>query len=92
MSVTLAGRATSIEQVLTGHSDFSLVAFTAARARERNLGIALDPLDGEPDHALVFGNKTDAVRKFLARECSWVVYPVASVCKRPEGCICSPST
>lgn len=60
---------------LVGHDGYSLAAVTAAAARQLGLGIQRDPLPTDPAHALLFGKKTDSVRKNLAKQSSWVVAP-----------------
>lgn len=62
------------EEVLDGHDDFSLVAFTAQIARENGQRVARDPLPDEPAHGLVIGNKKKASKK-IARAANWVVAP-----------------
>jgi hypothetical protein len=79
MSVVLAeevarsGRAAA--DVLRGHEDFALAAITAGLARERNQGVARDPVPEEPAHAVVFGRKTESVKRALARGSQWVLPP-----------------
>lgn len=90
MSACLAGQATSAEKLLAGHTDFAVVAFTMAVARARKLGVVRNPLESDPDHILIFGNKTDGVRRALAIECTWVVPPPLHLCKRLAGCVCFP--
>lgn len=90
MSACLAGQATSLDQLLAGLSEFAVVALSMAVVRSKNLGIVRDPRENEPDHVLIFGKKTDSVRRSLARECRWVIPPPISVCKTPGGCVCFP--
>jgi len=78
MSVVLGAESSGPEAVLAGHSGFALASFTAGLARECHQGIARDPLPEEPAHALVFGPKTKAVRRRLARESVWVIPPPAA--------------
>lgn len=63
------------DAVLAGHKGFALAAITARLARECQQGIAREPLPDEPAHAMVFGKKTDGVKKRLARGAHWVVPP-----------------
>jgi hypothetical protein len=61
--------------LLDGHRGFALVAITAGLARRVGQGIRRVPLDGDPAHAEVFGDKTSAVRRALAKQSSWIVPP-----------------
>lgn len=71
--VTEAGRGP--DAVLARHKEFALAAITAGLARECQQGVAREPLPEEPAHAVVFGKKTDGVKKRLARGARWVVQP-----------------
>jgi hypothetical protein len=75
LEVTRANRAPS--SCLKGLDDFGLAAITAGIARENKQGIQRDATEEEPAHALVFGRKTDSIRKKFARSAtrSWVVRP-----------------
>jgi hypothetical protein len=90
MSGCLAGQATSVAQLLVGYTDFSVVGFTMAVARSKQLGVVRNPLENEPDHVLIFGNKTDSTRRWLAKQSTWVEPPPAQICKKPGGCDCVP--
>ena len=63
------------DAVLAGHKGFALAAITAGLARECQQGVAREPLPNEPAHAVVFGKKTNGVKKRLARGARWVVPP-----------------
>ena len=63
------------EAVLVGHEGFALATFSVRLARECGQGVACDPLLDEPAHAVVFGKKTQGVKRKLARGASWVVAP-----------------
>jgi hypothetical protein len=79
MSVVLADVVTESGRdpgaVLTGHERFALAAITARLARSCEQGIAREPLPNEPAHAVVFGKKTDSIKKRLARGSRWIVPP-----------------
>ena len=79
MSVVLADMVTESGRdpstVLTGHEGFALAAITAGLARACEQGVAREPLSDEPAHAVVFGKKTDSVKKKLARGSRWIVPP-----------------
>lgn len=61
------------ESVLEGHEGFGLVSFLAGLARQFKQGIMRKPLDEEPAHAEVFGEKTRGVRRAFAKNCQWVI-------------------
>lgn len=61
--------------VLVGHEGFGLVSFTAGLARDNGQGVMRKPVPEEPAHAEVFGNKTRAVKRALAKNCHWIVAP-----------------
>ena len=91
MSGCLAGQTTTPQQLLAGHADFAVVAFTMAVARSKGLGVERDPLENDPDHVLIFGNKTDSTRRALATNSAWIIPPPLAVCKAPGGqCVCFP--
>src|SRR5882724_4978871 len=71
--LSAAGRAP--ESVLIRLEGFALASITAGLARDCGQGVARDPTDDEPAHALVFGKKTGSVRGRLAKECRWVIEP-----------------
>lgn len=63
------------ESVIVDPSKFALVAFTAGQVREQKQLIRRVPIDGEPAHAHVIGDKTGGVRKRLKRCAVWVIAP-----------------
>ena len=54
---------------------FSLAAITAGITRSCQQGVAREPLAEEPAHAVVFGRKTDSVKKRLAKSADWILPP-----------------
>lgn len=78
MSVVLGAESSGPEDVLAGHAGFALASFKAGLARKCGQGVARDPLPEEPAHALVFGVKSKALRRRLARESVWVIPPAAA--------------
>ena len=56
--VLAAGRDAS--SIIAGHEGFCLASVTAALARSLKQGVVRSPLEDEPAHAEVFGNKTDS--------------------------------
>lgn len=76
LSDTLEALGRSLESALHGHEiGFSLAAFTAGLARQCNQSVVRDPVDDEPAHGLVVGNKSKKVRRALAKGCQWIVEP-----------------
>ena len=67
----------SAEDLLVEYERFALAAITAGLAREKKQGVAREPLPDEPAHAVVFGRKTDSIKRALAKGCTWVVSPSA---------------
>ena len=60
---------------LEGHETFGLVSFTAGQARELGLSVFRWPLEGNPTHCGVARKKTKGIKKKLASESRWVVFP-----------------
>lgn len=73
--VIAAGRGP--DEVLAGHTNFSLAAVTAGFARSLGLGAVRDPLPFEPAHGLLVGNKTKSVKRALAKGAIGIVPPPA---------------
>jgi hypothetical protein len=77
MSVVLAeivvasGRGPS--NILIGHAGFALASISAGLVRSKNQGVVKDPRPEEPAHAVVFGKKTDSVRRAFAKQSEWVI-------------------
>lgn len=69
-----AGRDAS--EVLVGHDNFALAAITASIARDCQQRVARDPLEEEPAHGLVIGEKKRSTRSKLAKAAKWVIAPV----------------
>ncbi len=75
MSVMIAAECSGPGEALSGHDRYALAVFTAGLARSCGQRIVRDPLPDNPAHALVFGRKTESVRRRLARGSRWVVPP-----------------
>lgn len=75
MSVAIADEAAGPDAVPAGHESFALAAITVGLARDCGLGVMRDPLPDNPAHAVVFGRKTGAVMRRLARGATWIVLP-----------------
>lgn len=67
---SLLARGEPVTKVLRGHEGFGLVSITAGLVRQLGQGVAKDPLPEDPDHAVVFGRKTDGTRRRLSKDCS----------------------
>ena len=80
--VTAAGRGPA--DVLQSHDGFAIARITAGLARDKKQGMQRDPRPEEPAHALVFGNKTDSVRRAFAKSCEWVVPPLVNTLNEPS--------
>lgn len=72
--LVLAGGRTQMD-VLAGFDGYFLAELSAGAAREAGQGVARTPTSEEPAHASVFGRKTDAVRRRLARASRWLNAP-----------------
>lgn len=79
MSVSLADVARvagrSPDDMIEFLPGFALSQFVAALARRCDQGIARDPNLENPAHALVFGRKTKAIQRKLAKGAAWVIPP-----------------
>ncbi len=65
----------SPEAALIGYEEFALTSITAGLVRECGLGVARQPLPKNPAHTVVFGKKSQKIRRKLAKEAHWVVPP-----------------
>jgi hypothetical protein len=74
MSVNLADE-TTVDSTLKDRGNDFLVAFPAGLARELEQEVIRKPLDNNPAHCEVTGNKTGKVRNAFAKRCKWVVGP-----------------
>jgi len=54
---------------------YGLAAITAGIARTQKQGVARTPEPDEIAHASVFGPKSGAVKRALARAATWVIHP-----------------
>lgn len=69
--------------VLEGHPlDFSLVALPARVVRAVEQAVCRDPLEDDPAHGLVVGEKTTARMRAMAKGSAWIVAP-AGACEPP---------
>lgn len=75
MSVLIAEEAGAPNPVLANYEGFALASITAGLARMCKQGVARDPTPNEPAHALLFGKKSNSVRKQLAKQSHWVIAP-----------------
>lgn len=79
MSVTLGDQVLaegrSPESTLAESPDSLLAAITAGVARENLQIVFREPLDEEPAHAEVFGDKSKSVQRKFAKASIWIVPP-----------------
>lgn len=64
------------DDVLARFAGYGLAALTAAAVRAQQQGVTRTPTELEPEHASVFGKKTGAVKRALARAANWVHFPM----------------
>lgn len=62
-------------EILAGFHGYALASITAGQARDCGQGVVRDPLPKESAHACLFGSKTKAVKRCLARQAEWVTAP-----------------
>lgn len=79
MSVIVARPSRNPREALAGHEDFGLVELDVAALEREGLRLVADPQPTEPDHGLVVGPKTKAVRRAMAKSSRWVVRPPAAL-------------
>jgi len=72
-SVRETGR--TAKDVIAGHDGYALSSITAGQARGCEQGVARHALPNEPAHAYIFGRKTKALMRCLARHAEWVIAP-----------------
>ena len=72
----LAATGRNPDDVLADCRGFALAMITAGLARECQQGVAREPLEREPAHAVVFGRKTKPVMRKLATGARWVIPPL----------------
>lgn len=75
MSVVIARPGREPQEVLAGHDGYGLVALRVEDLLSLQLIVAPNPLQTEPDHALVIGPKTDATRRAMSKLATWVIPP-----------------
>jgi hypothetical protein len=75
MSVVFARRGRPPEEVVEAYPDFGVVEIPTIVLRDLGLDLRPEPVDGEPDHAVIVGRKTQGARRTLAKEARWVVRP-----------------
>ena len=74
LSVDLA-RLTTPQRSLSGHPSYGLASITALLARSLGQEVVHNPLEVNPAHALVIGNKNLGTARSLARSATWVLLP-----------------
>lgn len=63
------------KDAVRGFPGFAMASITAGLSRRCRQGVARDPLTDEPAHAVVFGPKTQSVRRKLAKGADWIIPP-----------------
>lgn len=74
MSVDVA-RLTTPKQTLTGYPSHGLASITAGHARAEGQDVFHDPLELNPAHAIVKGNKPLSIARRLAQSAKWEALP-----------------
>jgi hypothetical protein len=67
------------QSALGPHTNFGLMQITAQDARECKQVVFRDPIDDEPAHAKVAGDKPKSVQRRLARVARWVLAPPGNI-------------
>jgi len=65
----------SVMRVMEGHNGYFLASITANDARKKGQTVHSDPLPDESSHAVVCGPKSEATRRWFARQAQWVIAP-----------------
>jgi hypothetical protein len=63
------------ERALAAHPGVFLAGMLVQLARDASQGIHPRGTDADPSHCFVFGPKSPALRRKLAKACTWVVEP-----------------
>jgi hypothetical protein len=70
MSAALAAELAGPDELLKGHEEFGIIAFTAGFARRTcEQAVVRAPMDGQPWHLHIVGSKTDGRKKRFCRGC-----------------------
>ncbi len=75
LSEIIASTGRTADDLVARFAGYGLATITAGVARAQRQGIARTPEPDEPAHASVFGKKTGAVKRALARAANWVHFP-----------------
>lgn len=74
MSVIIVEKGADQERALVGHEGFSLAAVSVRLLRELGQEVVFDPLEEEPAHGLVIGEKhKNRFGRRVAKAAAWVV-------------------
>ncbi len=75
MSVVMVRAGRDPSEVLIGHEGFGLVSIPTDSIAAAGLEVRPEPVDGEPDHAVVVGPKSQGTSRALSRASTWIVRP-----------------
>ena len=74
-SASIASQHNGPEALLIGHDGYGIGCLTAGTARGCNQGITRHPEPEDPAHVYIFGEKTGANKRCLAKGCSLLIVP-----------------
>jgi hypothetical protein len=69
-------------EVLADHPGYGLASITAGLARQCGLGVVRRPIDKDPAHAEVIGQKTKSASRKLAKGSKWEELPPLHLLER----------
>lgn len=75
-SVALSIGAQDLERVRANHEEFGVVAVRVGAWRKFGLRVSRQPLPDNPNHCEIWGTRSTAVKRALAKEARWVQYPI----------------
>ena len=75
-SVVLWVGTEDLQRVRQDHEEYGVIAVPVAAWRGVNLRIARNPLPDNPNHCEIWGARTTAAKRKLAKAARWVWYPV----------------
>jgi hypothetical protein len=66
-----------VRRVMIGHNGFGLASLTAGQFRVKNQTVHSKPLPSESSHAVICGSKPEGLRRWFAKQATWVIYPAS---------------
>lgn len=75
-SVVLSIGPEDIARVRAGHDEYGIIALRVGACRECGLRISRHPLPDNPNHCEIWGSRTTAAKRSLAKKARWLQYPV----------------